>query len=150
MITWIKKINWTRVFLSGLVYMVIAFVIHQIEALLTLNYYMDPQYFGLWSNLMMPVAGPPPISFMVTSLVITLVSGISITIVYYYLKDMLPKNIWKRTFLFADLMVGTSFIFFTLPVYLMFNVPVGLLVSWFFSSFIILLGASIVMVRIVK
>lgn len=157
MITWIKNINWLRVFLSGLTYTVIAMVIHQIEALLTMKYYLDPEYFGLWSKLMMPAspsggpaAGPPPMSFFITSLVLTYVTGVSVTVIYYYIKDILPHGFWKKTFMFADLMVGTSFIFSTIPIYLMFNVPIGLLVSWFFSSFIILLLSTIALVKIVK
>jgi len=47
-------------------------------------------------------------------------------------------------------MLGTYFVFFTLPTYLMFNVPVGLLVSWFISTFIILTAGSWVMVKIIK
>jgi membrane protein insertase Oxa1/YidC/SpoIIIJ len=111
---------------------------------------MMPEYFGLWSKVMMPTAGPPPPSFVVTSLVFTLVTGVSLALIYYYLKDHLPENRKKRIFYFADLMIGTSFIFFTLPTYLLFNVPMGLLVSWFISTFIILTASSWVLVKIIK
>jgi uncharacterized membrane-anchored protein len=99
---------------------------------------------------MMPSAGPPPFDFMITSLVMTFVSGISLALIYYYLRGHLPANKMQRTFYFADLMVATSFIFFTLPVYLMFNVPLVLLVSWFITSFIILLADSFLLVKIIK
>jgi hypothetical protein len=150
MASWLKEISWKKVLLSGLLFSVLSFVVRQIEALLTLKYYMAPQYFGLWSKVMMPAAGPPPPTFMITSLVFTFVTGISITLIYYYLKDHLPKEVKKRIFYFADLMIGTSFTFFTLPVYLMFNVPVMLLVSWFISSFLILTLTSWVLVKVVK
>jgi hypothetical protein len=147
---WIKEISWKRVTLATLIFGVISFVIRQIEAILTMKYYFMPQYFGVWSKLMMPVAGPPPASFMITSFIFTLITGVSVSLIYYYLKDHLPKETHKRIFYFADLMIGTSFVFFTLPTYLMFNVPVGLLVSWFISSFIILTLGSWVMVKIIK
>lgn len=111
---------------------------------------MMPQYFGVWSKVMMPSAGPPPPSFMVISLIFGLVTGISLALIYYYIRELLPKDVMKRTFYFADILVGTSFVFFTLPVYLMFNVPVGLLVSWFISSFIILTAGSWVIVKILE
>jgi hypothetical protein len=63
---------------------------------------------------------------------------------------MLPKDINERVLLFADLMVGLQFIFFTLPVYLLFNLPIELLVSWFISSFFILVATSYICVRIIK
>lgn len=148
MIKWIREIVWGKALLVGVIFTVLSTVVHQIEAMLTMKYYVDPQYFGVWSKLMMPAAGPPPAQFMITSLIFTFATGISITLIYYYLKDLLPKNVMRRTFLFADLLIATSFVFFTLPVYLMFNVPVGLLVSWFISSFLIITAASAVIVKI--
>ena len=150
MVFWIKEISWKKVILSGAIFTVISFVIRQVEALLTMGYYTDPQYFGLWSKLMMPKEGPPPASFMITSLVFTFVSGVSLALIYYYLRSHLPQNLKQRVFYFADLMVATSFLFFTLPAYLMFNIPVGILVSWFIASFVILLSASFLFVKIIK
>src|SRR3990167_11475904 len=117
MVFWIKEISWKKVFLSGAIFTVISFVIRQIEALLTMGYYTDPQYFGLWSKLMMPSNGPPPAEFVITSLVFTFVTGISLALIYYYLRKHLPQNLKQRVFYFADLMVATSFLFFTLPAY---------------------------------
>jgi hypothetical protein len=142
MVKWIDKLSWKNVFLSGLIFTVIAIIIRQVEALLTIKYYLMPEYFGVWSKLMMPVAGPPPMSFMITTVIITLVSGISLALVYCYVREMLPKKFWPRVFFFSDLMIGVSFIFFTLPAYLMFNLPIGLLVSWFISGFIIQVSAA--------
>jgi hypothetical protein len=147
---WIKELNIKKVLLASLIFAVISFVIRQIEAILTMRYYLMPQYFGVWSRLMMPSNGPPPASFMITSLIFTFVTGISVSLIYYYLKDHLPVEKKRRIFYFADLMLGTYFVFFTLPTYLMFNIPVGLLVSWFISTFIILTAGSWVMVKIIK
>jgi len=147
---WIKELKFKKVLLASVIFAVISFVIRQIEAMLTMKHYLMPQYFGVWSRLMMPSNGPPLASFMITSLIFTFVTGVSITLIYYYLKDHLPTEKRKRVFYFADLMLGTYFVFFTLPTYLMFNVPVGLLVSWFISTFIILTAGSWVMVKIIK
>lgn len=147
---WIKKINWGSVMVSSLIYTVLATVIHQVEALVTMSYYQMPEYSGVWSKLMMPTAGPPPMSFFISSLILTFVTGVSLAVIYYYLRDLLPKKFWPRVLFFADLMIGMSFVFFTLPSFLMFNLPVQLLVSWFISGFIILTGASYTFVRLIK
>ncbi len=97
MAIWMKEISVKKVLLIGIIFSVIAFVIHQIEALVTFKYYMMPQYFGVWSKLMMPQAGPPPASFMITSLIFSFVTGISVALIYYYLRDHLPTNMVKRT-----------------------------------------------------
>jgi len=149
MIAWIKEINWLKAIFVGFLYTLFAVVVRQIETFLTMPYYLDPTHFGLWSRMMMPKAGPPPAEFMIMSFVLTFATGISIAVIYYYLKNMLPKRFLRRVFLFADLMIGCSFIFFTLPVYLLFNVPMGLLISWFVSTFIILVFASFVSVKII-
>lgn len=150
MVLWIQKIHWGKVLLSALTFTVISYVVHMIEALLTIKYYMMPQYFGLWSKLMMPSAGPPPVAFTITSIVFAFVTGISIALIYYYLRDHLPPLGFRRAFYFADVLIATTFVFFTLPSYLMFNVPVGILVSWFISSFVILTAGSWVIVKIIK
>jgi hypothetical protein len=150
MIKWISKINIGKLVLVGIIYTVVATVIHQIEAMFTMKYYLDPAYFGLWSKLMMPTAGPPPAAFFITSAILTLASGISLGLIYYYIRDMLPAKFWPRVFFFTDLMIATSFIFSTLPMYLMFNVPGGILVSWFISSFVILLVSAYAFVKILK
>lgn len=147
---WLKEISIKKVLLTSVIFTVISFVLHQVEAILTMKYYLMPQYFGIWSKLMMPSFGPPPPQFMITSLIFTFVTGISVTLIYYYLKDHLPVERKRRIFYFADLMAATSFVFSTLPMYLMFNVPVALLISWFVSNFVILTLGSLVMVKIIK
>jgi hypothetical protein len=149
-IRWIKEIKWGKLFLCGLVYLVFTTVIRQIEVVLTIKYYLMPQYFGVWSRLMMSNAGPPPPNFMIMSLTFTLASGLSLGLVYSYVRNLLPKQFWHRVTFFADLMIGTSFIFFTLPAYLLFNLPFQLLISWFISGFIILFLTSLTLVKIIN
>lgn len=149
-IKWISKIKWSKVFIVGFIYTLAATLIHQVEAVLNLKYYMMPEYFGVWSKTMMPKAGPPPMDFFIKSTIITFVSGISLALVYYYIRDMLPKNFRERVLLFADLMIGLQFIFFTLPIYLLINLPMALLISWFISGFLILVITSYFCVRIIK
>ncbi len=150
MIQWIRRIHWGKVLLIGLLYTIIATVIRQLEVMWTIRYYMMPEYFGVWSKLMMPTAGPPPFEFMVTSMIFTFAGGMAIAIIYYYLKEYLPKGFWMRATFFADILVSTSFIFFTLPVFLLFNVPLELLGWWFVSTFVVLLLTSIVIVKVVN
>lgn len=148
-IKWMRSIHWGKVILVGFLYTVISAVVRQLEMLWTLKYYMDPQYFGLWSKFMMPASGPPPAEFYILSTIISFTVGMSLTVIYYYLKDYLPKGYVKRSFFFADLLIATSFVFFTMTSILLFNVPYGLLATWFVSTFVILVVTSLTIVKIV-
>lgn len=144
---WINNISWPKVIKLGLLYTLLSFVVHQIEAVLTIKYYLMPQYFGVWSKLMMPQVGPPSVDFFITSIVFSLVTGIGICLIYYYLLGHLPKQKTKRVFYFADLMLGTYLVFFTLPTYLMFNLPPALIGFWFVSAFVIVTVYSWLLVK---
>jgi hypothetical protein len=149
MILWITKISWKKVLYVSSLFTLFSFIIHELEAVLMMKYYLDPRHFGVWSKIMMPRMGPPPTEFFITSLIFSFITGISIAIIYYYLRGHLPENKTKRIFYFADLLVATSFVFFTLPVLLMLNVAVGLLVSWFVVNFICLTFSSFLCVKII-
>ena len=146
---WLRDLSWRKILLVGILYTVFATVIRQIEVVLTMKYYQMPEFFGVWSKIMMPTAGPPSSNFIIMSLILTFYPGVSLALIYCYIRDYLPKSFWKRVFLFADLMISASFIFFTLPCYLLFNLPVQLLVSWFISGFIILTFTSFALVKII-
>lgn len=150
MTKWLRDIKWTKIVLCGFIYAIFTTIIRQVEAVITMKYYVMPQYFGVWSKVMMPSAGPPPPDFFIISLVFTFVTGVSLALIYSYLRSILPKSFKERVLLFADLMIATSFIFFTLPSYLLFNLPPQLLLSWFISGFIILVVTSYMLVKIIN
>ena len=149
-LNWARKINIGKLLLVAGIYTVAATILRQIEAVVSMKYYMSPEYFGVWSKIMMPSVGSPPMEYFLSSVVITFATGLSITIIYYYMRDILPKNPRTRTFYFADIMIGTSFVFFTLPTYLLFNLPWQLHLSWFITTFIILLIGSYTIVKVIK
>ena len=147
---WMKKIRWKKALLAGVVYVVIATVVRQIEAILTMSYYTEPQYFGVWSKLMMPKAGPPPASFMIWSLLFSYITGVTLAAAYDFIKDLLPKKFWTRVLNFTDLVICLMIVFFSLPVYLLLNVPMGLLLVWLISGFIIVFLGTTVFVKMLK
>lgn len=143
-----KRFLWGKVMIGGLIYMILAVVIHQVEAGLTMSYYQIPEYFGVWSKLIMPEAGPPPPSFLLISLFFSVVTGITLAAFYDFLKELLPPDKWSRVVNFTVIIFSLGVIFFTLPAYLLFNLPLGLLICWLVSSAVILLLASAVFVRV--
>ena len=145
-----KKIQWGRVLLSGVIYTVMANVVHILESFLTRSYYTLPEYAGVWSKLIMPHAGQPSPQFLALSLLFGLIVGIFLAFVYVSIQDVLPKPTWSRSFSFAGLLIGLELVLYILPVYLLFNVPVAILISWTISYSVIFILASILFVRILR
>jgi len=145
-----KNIRWNKVLLSGFIYLVIAAIVRQIEAIITMNYYKMPAYFGLWSKVMMPKAGHPPLKFFLISFLFSLLTGITLAVLYEIIKEKLEKKYWMRILNFTLLTAWLSLIFFTLPVYLIFNAPIALILCWFVSATVIFFLATIVFTKILK
>lgn len=97
----------------------------------------------------MPEPGPPPASFIVLSLVFTFVAAVALSILYGLVKDRLPKEFWPRVFVFSQIVVILSLIFFTLPVYLLINLPLALLASWLVTSVVVAFLGTVGFVRLI-
>lgn len=135
---WMGEIVWLKVLLSGFAYTVIVFLVHQIEALTLLKYFV------------VPTLGMPPVNDVLIAFVLNMVTGASITLIYYYLRSHLPTGTKYRVLYFADLMTAFYLVFFSLSAFRLFAVPIGLLVFWFVTNFVIFICTSWVLVKINK
>jgi hypothetical protein len=126
-----------RVILAGLVFTVIAFVINNVFAMLTMNYYMMPEYFSVWSKIMMPSAGPPPASFMYLSFALNFIVGMLFAAVYMTIQKVFDnESIVKKGMTFGVFAFLLGVLPGTIGMYLMINLPVGLLAWWTLSGLI--------------
>jgi hypothetical protein len=98
---WFKNIKFTAILWSTLSYTIISMVILQIESIFTVGYYMMPEYFGVWSKLMMSKAGKPKPAFVVVSTLFALITGFVLASTYYFIKDHLSQGYWTKVLSFA-------------------------------------------------
>lgn len=145
-----QNIRWKKVLLSGLIVLVISFIIRQIEALLTMDYYKMPELFGVWSKLMMPKAGPPGVEFFLFSLLSAFLSGATLAVLYEIVKDKLESGTGKRALNFTCFTLWLGIVFFTLPTLLLINIHLILQLVWLLSSAVILFLSSLVFGKILK
>ena len=140
------KIGVWKVLLAGFVFMIISQIIRTIGAFLEMNYYFDPNYFGVWSKIMMPAAGPPPTSFYCYSLLFAFINGVLFSLVYAYMKGGIPVKAWLKKGLIYGLVVFLiGGIPGSLALYLLINLPAMLLIYWAIETLIInLLGGIVV------
>lgn len=144
MSSWMRKLHTKEVLMSGLLYSLIALFIRQIEMMMTMGYYKDPAYFAVWSKLMMPTQGPPPLAFFIESLLFTYATGVTLAAIFEFTKPLFGKKYWEKVIGFTDITVGLMIVFGFFPMYLLINLPLGLIVTWFISGWVtVLLGAMV-------
>jgi hypothetical protein len=125
------RINTPRFLLAALAYTVFAFILHLVGALLTMSYYLDPAYFPVWSKIMMPTAGPPPISFSVYSLILGFIAALLFTYFYLKIRPLFKGNSRAR----RGIIYGVGvFLIGGLPgfsmLWLLINLPLLLIIDW--------------------
>lgn len=122
-----------RFVLAAIAFTVIAFVIHTVCSMLTMSYYTDPNYFPVWSKLMMPTAGPPPASFTYYSITFDFIIGLIFSYIYLFFKGCIPgKTLVNKGVFYGLVLFLVAGVPFFLTNYLLINLPIGLLVSWLF------------------
>ena len=140
-----------RLIISAIIITIVAQLIDWGGAMLGLGYYKDPAYAKVWSKLMMPTAGPPPPSFMAYSLLFAFISAVLFVLVFQILRQGVPGS--------GPAMKGLTYGFLVfliaaipgmLSMYLLINLPVGLLWIWTAECFIVYLLTGLIVGAINK
>ena len=132
------KLSFWRILLAGIVFAVIAQIIHHTGAIVSMPFYTDPQYFSVWSKLMMPTAGLPPPEFAYTSFVFSLIIGILFALVYSVIsKCMVGQVVTVKGIFYGFLVFLIAGIPGALSLYLLINLPQTLIAMWAFENLVI-------------
>lgn len=145
------KLNMSaKIILGAIAYVVIAFVINTLSSYLTMNYYTDSNYFAVWSKIMMPNAGPPPSSFYYYSIAFDFIGGLILCFIYSKVKGIFKnKSVMQKGLRFGIGLFLVSGIPFFMSMYLLINLPLGLLISWLiFNGLLVNIFAGIVIAKI--
>ena len=134
-----EKINLSRVIVSGAIFAIIGQLVHIIGSGLTMGFYTDPTYFPVWSKVMMPTEGPPPISFFYHSILFGLIAGILLAFVYAIIKTGVPGIGAKKGFIFGLLAFLIAVVPGSLSTYLLINLPTSLIIYWALENLVIYL-----------
>lgn len=140
-----------KIVLAAVVFTIIAQIVHSIGAYMTMDYYLDPNYFAVWSNIMMPTAGPPPAEFYYYSIAFNFITGLIFAFIYTKVKDVIKsKKIWmvgKKYGIGVWLIASVPG---ALSMHLLINLPAMLIVTWSISSLIVYVLAGIATAKIMK
>ncbi|MDD5172485.1 MAG: hypothetical protein PHF60_05635 [Candidatus ainarchaeum sp.] len=142
--------NWKQILLSALIFAVVSELVHTLGVIPTMGYYTDPANFGLWSQIMMPDAGPPGTEFYLASFAFAFITGCVFAWAYSVLKKCIPGKGVMNGFnygLMLFLLVGVPY---TLTTILLLAVPIGLLMGWALESFVIYGLSGLAFAKIMK
>jgi hypothetical protein len=143
----IKK--FIKIAITGIIFAILAQIIHSASAYFTMDYYTDPDYFELWSPLMMPDNGAPGINFFVTSMLFSLIVAILYIIVYVVLRASVPgKSYFKKGLFYGLFLFLVAGIPGFLSLYLLINLPIILLYIWTLENFIIYIIGGVLIAEI--
>lgn len=139
------------IILSAVAVAILSQVIHTLGAIATMNFYLDPAFFPVWSKIMMPGAGAPPTEFYLLSLASSFIAGL----LYAGGYSLLIKSIPGKTFVtkglhYGALLFAIAGIPMTLTLILLINLPFALLAAWAVESLTVSLLAGIAIAELVK
>lgn len=135
-----------KILLAAVAYAVIAQIIHWIGAFLSMDFYIDPAYMGVWSQLMMP----PMTYFFYYSVGFAFITGALLAAVYSMVYCCLPaRTNVKRGLVYGLIVFMVAGIPGSLAMYLLINLPAMLILLWTVENLVIYLlgGAAIALVH---
>ena len=145
------KISWPGVLAVAVAYAIISQIVYMLGAFADMAYYMDPAYAAVWSPIMMPTAGPPPITFTLMALASSFVSGLLFALVYAVVKGSVPGKGWRnKGLMYGFLIFLVAGLPSTLSMLLLINLPMGLVLSWMLQGLVTYLLVGLVTARLLK
>jgi len=138
------EINWKKLVLAAIAFLIVAQVVYTVGAMGTMDYYTNPEYFGLWSKVMMPAEGPPPLSFHMYSMAVGFVSALIFGYAYEIAKPVIPGTGKRKGINYGIFLFFLATIPGALSMLLIFNVPIGLWAAWAITDLLIYLIGGII------
>jgi len=139
------------IIIAAILFMVIAQIVHTLGSYATMDFYTNPEYFHLWSEIMMPNVGAPGTEFFVLSVIFNFATALIFTVLYVIIKGSVPgkfnliKGVNYGIILFVITSVPT---FFSMS--LLLAVPLALSISWMVEALVIDIIGGIVIAKFNK
>jgi hypothetical protein len=118
-----------KVLIYTVVFVIASQIIHMFSAFLTMDYYKDPSYFAVWSKIMMPGEGAPPMEFYIYSVAFSIVTGLIYGLAYVVMQRSLPGKGVSKGLFFGMLLFLINGIQMA-GMFMLVNLPPGLLAIW--------------------
>ena len=129
-----------KLVICSVIVTIISEALYWLVAFADMRYYTDPVHAEIWSKVMMPNPGPPPSSFMWYSLLFTFITAVLFVLVFQIvLKGVPGSGPAMRGLMYGLLVFLLAGIPAGLSMYLIINLPTGLIWSWTMQGFVVYL-----------
>ena len=140
------------IIIGGILFAIASQIILMSEVIMTMDIYMMPEYFPVWSSLMMPDMGPPPAIFYAISISVSLCLALLYSAVYGILQKAIPGTGLRRGINYGILLFLISSLPAMLGMWMLINLPAkffiaglafglihylvgGVIIAWVFQRF---------------
>ena len=140
------------IIIGGILFAVASQIILMGEMIATMDIYMMPEYFPVWSKLMMPDMGPPPAIFYAISISVSIGLALLYSTIFHILRDGIPGTGVRKGLNYGILIFLLSSLPSMLGMWMLINLPVkffiaglvfgiihyligGVVISWAFQKF---------------
>ena len=146
----VRRCGLLRAVIIAILITVMAQAVHIVEAMLTTDYYMDAAYMDVWSKVMMPEPGPPPMEFTYMSILFGFVTALIYIWAYKLVEPaLMHTDRWiKRGLLFGALLFLVGTVPGMLTFYLLINLPAALIGWWGLGGLVIALINGLIISRL--
>lgn len=111
------------IIIGGILFAVASQVIMMGEVMMTMDIYMMPEYFPVWSRLMMPDMGPPPVMFYAISLSVSVGLALLYSTIFHVLRAGIPGTGIRQGLNYGILLFLLSSLPSMLGMWMLINLP---------------------------
>jgi hypothetical protein len=145
------NINWGKLVLASVFFTIVSQIVHTLSAMASMNFYLDPAYFAVWSKIMMPVPGAPPLEFIYLSMAFAFISALIYAGVYNYIRFSVPGKNWLQ----KGVNYGVMLFYITqipsaLTLLLLINVPWALVGVWAAENLVVLVVGGAIIGKLIQ
>jgi len=124
------------IIIGGILFAIASQIILMGEVIATMDIYMMPEYFPVWSTLMMPDMGPPPAIFYVISISVSLGLAFLYSAIYGILQNGIPGMGLRRGLNYGILLFLVSSLPAILGMWMLINLPAKFFIAGLVFGFV--------------
>jgi len=121
--TQFNKMTLKPVLIAAVLFTLISQLVIMIESAATMDIYLMPEYFPVWSRLMMPDMGPPPAPFFVTSILVSFALALIYAAVFWIVSPGIPGEGLTKGVSYGLILFFISGVPSLLSMFLLINLP---------------------------
>lgn len=111
------------ILIASVLFTIASQLVIMIESAATMDIYLMPEYFPVWSKLMMPDMGPPPATFFAMSILVSFALALVYAAVFWIVSPGIPGEGFTKGLSYGLILFFISSVPSLLGMFLLINLP---------------------------